>query len=145
MLQLDGSFRSRSHMGESVSFLGASTSTPFGCNTGELSLQSLYHRLFHITVLSADESFVLREWFSTFFRIRGFAKLKKIQIKNGYTSPHPPAPIQFFLETPHWYVQNIQFTIHYKLCFQLGDLTLWLPAVFGDEPVPGQRFLLKVA
>ena len=33
-----------------------------------------------------------------------------------------------------------------KICFRkYALLTLWLPAVFGDEPVPGQRFLLKVA
>ena len=41
---------------------------------------------------------------------RGFAKLKKIpkiQKKLGWSSPHPPTPIQtFFLETHHWHGQN---------------------------------------
>ena len=44
---------------------------------------------------------------------RGFAKLKKFQKKLGWSSPHPPTPIQTFVffETHHLYGKNTQIII----------------------------------
>ena len=41
--------------------------------------------------------------------------------------------------------QKLSYFGHIQIHQTLNWRTLWLPAVFWDEPVPGQRFLLKLA
>ena len=65
---------------------------------------------------------------------------RRLSMKKNYIFRFWSAPVVTALHLNH-HRPNMQYAV-----FRLGDwLTLWLPAVFGDEPVSGQRFLLKVA